>query len=100
MREIFHEHGGTVSVQSKLNEGSRFEVWLPRATVPVSESGDAAFPSGKGETVLLVAHDAESVLRNEEMLAALGYEPVGFTNSDAALAACRADADRFDVLRP
>lgn len=34
----------------------------------------------------------------EEMLAALGYEPVGFAGAAAALAAFRADPDRFDLL--
>ncbi|MBV9531703.1 MAG: two-component system VirA-like sensor kinase, partial [Bradyrhizobium sp.] len=98
VREIVHEHGGTVNVQSRPNEGSRFEIWLPRATaVPTSELGDAPVPSGNGETVMLVAHDAERVLRDEEMLAALGYEPVGFTNADAALVACQADPNRFDI---
>ena len=98
VHEIIHEHGGAVNVQSKLNEGSRFEVWLPRATAAsISEPHDAAFPGGKGETVMLVARDAERVLRDEEMLAALGYEPVGFTNADAALAACRAAPKRFDM---
>jgi signal transduction histidine kinase len=98
VREIVGEHGGAVNVQSKVNEGSRFEIWLPRATaVSISEPHDAAFPSGKGETVMLVARDAERVLRDEEMLAALGYEPVGFTNADAALTACRADPNRFDM---
>jgi Histidine kinase-, DNA gyrase B-, and HSP90-like ATPase len=98
VREIVHEHGGTVNVQSKPNEGSRFEIWLPKATAaPTPERGNAAFPSGKGETVMLASHNSEHVLRDEEMLAALGYEPVGFTNADAALAACRADPDRFDI---
>jgi signal transduction histidine kinase len=98
VREIVHEHGGTVNVQSKLNEGSRFDIWLPRAAAsPRSEPGDAAFPTGKGETVMLVAHDVDRVLREEEMLAALGYEPVGFTNADGALAACRANPNRFDI---
>ncbi len=99
VREIVHEHGGTVNVQSRLNEGSRFEVWLPRATVvSISELRDSAFPSGKGETVMLVARDGEHMLRDEEMLAALGYEPVGFTNADAALAACRDNPTRFDAV--
>ena len=32
------------------------------------------------------------------MLAALGYEPVGFMRSDDALAACRSNPKRFDAL--
>jgi DNA-binding NtrC family response regulator len=32
------------------------------------------------------------------MLAALGFEPVGFTNADAALAACRTNPNRFDMV--
>ena len=32
------------------------------------------------------------------MLAAIGYEPVGFDTSSAALAAFRADPDRFDLV--
>jgi DNA-binding NtrC family response regulator len=55
-------------------------------------------PLGCGETILMVAHDDAGLLRDEEILAALGYEPVGFTAADAALAACRAAPARFDVL--
>jgi DNA-binding NtrC family response regulator len=54
-------------------------------------------PLGFGETVLIAASDSARLLRDEEILAALGYEPVGFT-ADAALAACRAAPERFDVL--
>ena len=32
------------------------------------------------------------------MLAALGYEPVGFERPDDAVAACRSKPDRFDVI--
>ena len=41
---------------------------------------------------------SERLLGDEEMLAALGYEPVGFTRADDALAACRAIPKRFDAL--
>jgi hypothetical protein len=37
------------------------------------------------------------VLADEEMLAALGYEPVGFTHAEDALAACRMIPNRFDA---
>ncbi len=34
----------------------------------------------------------------EEMLAELGYEPVGFDSSSAALQAFRAEPQRFDLI--
>jgi DNA-binding NtrC family response regulator len=40
----------------------------------------------------------ERLLADEEMLAALGYEPIGFTRAHDALAACRAIPKRFDAL--
>jgi DNA-binding NtrC family response regulator len=88
-----------MNVDSRPNEGSRFEVWLPRATaaVSMSEPGAAALPTGKGKAVMLVARDDDCMLRDEEMLAALGYEAVGFVTADAALAACRANPGRFDM---
>jgi DNA-binding NtrC family response regulator len=47
---------------------------------------------------VLVLDDAgERLLADEEMLAALGYEPIGFTRVDDALAACRATPQRFDA---
>jgi DNA-binding NtrC family response regulator len=48
--------------------------------------------------VLVVEDERERLLRDEEVLAALGYEPVGFTRAADALAACRASPERFDTL--
>jgi DNA-binding NtrC family response regulator len=53
---------------------------------------------GNGETVMMVTSDGARLLRDEETLAALGFEPVGFDAAGAALAACRARPDRFDAL--
>jgi DNA-binding NtrC family response regulator len=38
------------------------------------------------------------LLRDEEILAALGYEPVGFTRAEDARAACQAAPERFDTV--
>jgi signal transduction histidine kinase len=99
VRMIVREHGGAVNAQSKPGKGSRFEVWLPlSAAEQATGSGVAALPTGSGDTIMLVATNNEHVLREEEMLAALGYEPVGFTSSEAAITACRADPGRFDMV--
>ena len=63
----------------------------PRGDLPI-------LPFGRGETVLVLDDAGGRLLADEEMLAALGYEPVGFTRAGDALAACRATPKRFDVL--
>ena len=48
--------------------------------------------------MLLVDDERPLVLLGEEMLAALGYEPVGFESGRKALAALRAAPGRFDLV--
>jgi CheY-like chemotaxis protein len=102
VREIVREHGGAMNVCSAPGIGSCFEVWLrcialqTLAMMPDDKLSD--FSLGHGETVLVVEDANERLLADEEMLAALGYEPVGFTRSADALAACRAAPKRFDAL--
>jgi signal transduction histidine kinase len=99
VREIVREHGGALDVSSTLGVGSCFEVWLPSATATDLVSNEAlSLPLGNGETVLLVNDEREWLLKDEETLAALGYEPVGFTRPDDALAACHTRHERFDVI--
>jgi signal transduction histidine kinase len=100
VREIVHEHGGAMNVCSTRGAGSRFEAWLPCITAIPSAQGEnlSVLPLGDGQTVLVLDSEREQLLRDEELLAALGYEPVGFTRPDDALAACREAPERFDTL--
>jgi CheY-like chemotaxis protein len=100
VRDIVREHGGVIDVRSAVGAGSRFEVWLPRiaAAMPAPDSDhDATLPLGHGETVLVVEDDAERLSRDEEVLAALGYEPVGFRTAASARSAFGRAPERFDV---
>jgi len=92
VREIVLDHGGAVNVQSAPGMGTRFDIWLPSASIapplPRHET-PGSVRRGSGETVLVLEVDRERLLRHEEILAALGYEPVGFTDPVEAAAACR-----------
>jgi len=93
--------GGAMNVHSLPGVGSTFEAYLPLTEDPVVDEEELAEASslwGRGETILVVDDEKPLVLVLEEMLAALRYEPVGFDSSAAALAAFRADPDRFDLV--
>jgi len=96
-REIVREHGGAMHVESIVDVGARFEAWLPCLDAGAS-AANAALPFGHGESILLVEYDDRQRLRDEEILAALGYEPVGYSVAADALAACQASPRRFDLI--
>jgi signal transduction histidine kinase len=100
VNEIVREHGGIMNVRSVHRAGSRFEVWLPCAATDTSAARELLpmLPLGRGETVLVVDGECEQLRRDEDILAALGYEPIGFTRADDALVACREAPERFDIL--
>jgi CheY-like chemotaxis protein len=97
---IVADHGGALNVHSRPGIGSRFEAYVAAMdTVDVTVEQAAPLPPpGHGETILLVEDDRPLMLLGEEMLAALGYEPVGFDDGRQALAAFTADPDRFDLV--
>ena len=97
---IVSDHGGAMNVRSRPGAGSSFEAYFRQAEAPPADDdrGEAPLPLGQGETILLVDDEKPLVLLGEEMLAAIGYEPIGFDKSPAALAAFRADPGRFDLV--
>ena len=99
VREIVRDHDGAIGAQSRPGQGSRFEVWLPATSTDGSATAEPELIAlGHGETVLIVESEREHLLPDEEKLAALGYEPVGFEHADDALAACRSEPNRFDII--
>jgi signal transduction histidine kinase/CheY-like chemotaxis protein len=100
VREIVREYGGAMNVESIPGRGSRFEVWLPCLTASEPRIPEKApvLPLGHGQTVLMLEANGDQLLRSEEILAALGYEPIGFSSAEDALTACRETPERFDAF--
>jgi PAS domain S-box-containing protein len=97
---IVTDLGGAIDVTTTMGEGTTFEIWLPVAgeiTVPAVEA-DRKLPCGNGEILMIVDDERPLVSLAEEIIAQLGYEPVGFDSSCAALEAFRAKPDGFDAV--
>jgi PAS domain S-box-containing protein len=97
---IVTDLGGAIDVKSAIGEGTSFEIWLPVTMEAGKPTIEAAreLPRGRGETVMIVDDEPTLVALAEEMLAGLGYEPVGFESSRVALQAFRANLERFDAV--
>ena len=96
---IVTDLGGGIEVENRAGTGAAFTVYVPRhgdvaAPANVEESPGA----GSGETIMLVDDEAGLVRLGEEMMAELGYEPVGFSSSTAALESFRGAPERFDAV--
>jgi PAS domain S-box-containing protein len=97
---IVTDLGGAIDVKTSAGIGTSFEIWLPIAAEARKPAVEAVreLPRGHGETVMIVDDEPMLVALAEEMLAELGYEPVGFDSSHAALDAFRAGPLRFDLV--
>ena len=96
---IVADLGGGIDVESRVGAGSTFTVYLPwQGSAQAAEPQDEPVAGGSGETILLIDDEEALVRLGEEMMAELGYEPVGFASSTAALETFRATPQRFDAV--
>jgi PAS domain S-box-containing protein len=97
---IVADLGGAIDVRTTVGRGTTFTIWLPIAGEVSIRSAEAAteLPRGQGQTVMIVDDEKPLVALAEEILAELGYEPVGFSSSPAALEAFREAPRRFDIV--
>jgi signal transduction histidine kinase/CheY-like chemotaxis protein len=96
---IVLDHAAALQVDSQPGNGTTFTAYLPLAEgQPAQEPAPVTVAAGNGESILVV-DDEESLVRlAEEVLASLGYEPVGCLGALEALRVFRAAPERFDAV--
>jgi PAS domain S-box-containing protein len=98
---IVTSHGGIIQVESLEGERTTFFIYLPCVTsglsvgTPVSVSPISCFGQG---TVMFVDDEVSIARWGKDMLEALGYRAIIFSNASDALDAFKEDPDQYDVM--
>lgn len=96
---IVFDHNGVISVDSKLEKGTTFNIFFPTTEMePLSEKPlDEDLPTGK-ERILFVDDEKSMVSVGRDRLELLGYQVESKTNPIKALELFRANPDHFDLV--
>ncbi len=101
---IIADHHGSITVKSRLGEGTAVSIVLPLLPVEVADTDvdeelhlTIPYKPGQGR-VLFVDDEATLVVLGKELLEEFGYEVTTITSSLDALKAFRAAPDQYDIL--
>ncbi len=101
---IVRAHGGAVTVQGGVDRGTTFDIYLP--ALPEDTVCDPYEPEGRtppsvkgtGQRILYIDDEESLVLLIKRVFERVGYRPECFTDPQAAIAAFRADPQRYDLV--
>jgi CheY-like chemotaxis protein len=98
---IVAQHGGRITVSSRVGTGTTFEVILPVTTprtAPPLASHDETAPRGGTETILLVEDEAAVRMLTRTILERAGYQVIEAANGAAGWRAFQDAGGRVDLV--
>ena len=97
---IVQNHGGWLSIESRVGQGTRIHVFLPQVkdAIPDQKASIGEIPVAKSGRILLVDDELSLVEVGKEILENLGYEVDTSTNGALALNLFLASPHRYDVI--
>ncbi len=99
VREIITEHGGSITVQSRLGKGTEFSIYLPAADTAGAEAPRIeGSPTGRGQRILFLDDDSGFVELAKRVIGKAGYRVTGYSDPAVALADFATAPDAFDLV--
>jgi PAS domain S-box-containing protein len=96
---VVKDLGGAITVESELNKGSTFSVFLPRIERKIPQKTEEVKPLRKGREIILLVDDEKGLVdAHTEAFTRLGYQVVSRYSSIDALEAFRAQPGKFDLV--
>jgi PAS domain S-box-containing protein len=96
---IIKNHGGTITVESKVGKGSTFHIYLPLSQKAVkAQGGGTERPIHGNETILLVDDEKMILEVGQAMLERLGYRVITAGGGEKALRELEKRASEVDMV--
>ena len=98
---IVKSHHGFIEVETRLEAGTSFKVFLPAAVNQQAlkiKPDNQEFPRGTGQTVLIVDDEIEILAMTSEILAAYGYKTLMASSGDAAVQQFHQHSAHIDLV--
>ncbi|MGD9158346.1 MAG: response regulator [Desulfobacteraceae bacterium] len=97
---IVKNHGGAIKVESEINEGTVFTIYIPLidAVIDNKPAVDVEHLPGGKESILLVDDEYMIADTMKIMMEQLGYRVKAFTESSRALEVFESNPDAFDLV--
>lgn len=98
---IIKSHHGTITVNSEIDQGSVFSIWLPLSSKPSSEisAEKHSIETSNGKGRILLIDDEPQVLRIlKTVLSEFGYQPNAFSDPVEALEAFCKEPDSYIAI--
>jgi hypothetical protein len=98
IKQIVLSLGGAIDVESRVGEGTRFDVYLPSAPPAAKLPVQADTASPRLHRIMLVEDEPRLAILGQRVLESAGFEVVVHTSSMQALEEFRADPQGYDLL--